>query len=63
MLARVRTVTFQGIETLDIDVQVQMMGGTNSIINVSKPLESDFFNPNLTKSTRLVIIMFRIRLQ
>ncbi|MCX8505015.1 MAG: YifB family Mg chelatase-like AAA ATPase [Alphaproteobacteria bacterium] len=37
MVARVRTVAFQGIETLDIDVQVQMTGGTIAFTVVGLP--------------------------
>ena len=37
MVARVRTVAFQGIETLDIDVQVQMTGGSIVFMMVGLP--------------------------
>ncbi|MEN8195749.1 MAG: magnesium chelatase domain-containing protein, partial [Pseudomonadota bacterium] len=37
MVARVATVAFQGIDTLDIDVQVQMSGGMPTFTIVGLP--------------------------
>ncbi|MDP9195336.1 MAG: YifB family Mg chelatase-like AAA ATPase [Pseudomonadota bacterium] len=37
MASRVRTVAFQGIETLDVDVQVQMSGGAMNFMLVGLP--------------------------
>ena len=37
MAARVRTVAFQGIDVLGVDVQVQMAGGVPAFANV-KPI-------------------------
>ena len=37
MVARIKTVAFQGIEVLDIDVQVQMSGGIVAFTVVGLP--------------------------
>ena len=37
MVSRVRTVAFQGIEVLDIDVQVQILGGMPQFTLVGLP--------------------------